>query len=58
MTKDKKGLMHALYTVVIAQLTYELGVGHSHGMSLGIVHKGILSALLNLPWGIYTRTQY
>lgn len=49
--------MHALYTVVIAQLSYELGVGHSHGMSLGIVHKGILLALLNLPWGIYTRTQ-
>lgn len=58
MTKGKIGLMHALYTVVIVQLSYNLGVRHAHGMSLSVEHVRILFALLNLPWGIYSKTQY
>lgn len=58
MTKDNIGLMHALYTVVIAQLSHKLGVRHAHGVSFGVEHVGVLLALLNLPWGIYTKTQH
>jgi hypothetical protein len=48
--------MHYSYTVRISQLSYKLGVCHTHGMSLGIEYESILLALLNLPWGIYTNT--
>lgn len=52
MTKGNIGLMHALYTVVKAQLSYKLGVRHAHGVSFSVEYVGILVALLDLPWGI------
>lgn len=54
MSKGNIGLMKVLFTVLIN----ELGVQHTHGMSLSIEHEGILLALLDLPWGIYTKTQH
>jgi hypothetical protein len=58
MAKGNIGLMHALYTVIIAQLSYKLGVRYAHGVSFGVEHVGIILALLDLPWGIYIKPQH